>query len=88
MESYLVALVQLLTQLAAIIVLLYAIMSFAPLAPWHPARRFLERLAEPILRPFRNLIPPTGMIDFTPMVAMLAIQFIGQLVILMIRSAF
>ena len=42
---------------------------------WFPGARdshfgeFLERLCEPYLEPFRKFIPPLGMIDISPIVA-------------------
>lgn len=87
MEEYLVAIVQLAVQAITLLLIAYILLSWF-VDPYHPARRFLGQLAEPILRPFRNLIPPVGMIDFSVMVALLAIQFAGQLVVLLIRTAF
>jgi YggT family protein len=51
-------------------------------------RRALNQIAEPILRPFRGLIPPVGMFDFSIMAAIIVIQILGELVKVMIRSAF
>jgi len=74
--------------LLSIVLILHALMSFAPIDPWHPVRRFLDQIAEPIIRPFRGLIPPVGMFDFSIMVAIIVIQILGELVKIMIRSAF
>jgi YggT family protein len=74
--------------LVSIVLILHALMSFAPIDPWHPVRRFLDQIAEPIIRPFRGLIPPVGMFDFSIMVAIIVIQILGELVKVMIRSAF
>ena len=74
--------------LISIVLILHALMSFAPIEPWHPVRRFLDQIAEPIIRPFRGLIPPVGMFDFSVMVAIIVIQILGELVKIMIRSAF
>ncbi len=88
METSLLALVTMLVNLVSIVLILHALMSFMPIAPWHPVRRFLDQLAEPIIRPFRGLIPPVGMFDFSIMVAIIVIQILGELVKVMIRSAF
>ena len=40
---------------------------FAPYNP-HPAATLLHSLADPILRPFRGLIPPVGNFDLSPMI--------------------
>lgn len=87
MEAYLIGLVEIIVLIITVLLILNALSSFV-LDPWHPARRFLNQLAEPILRPFRGLLPPVGMFDFTIMLAIIVIQVLGQLVVLLIRSAF
>lgn len=37
--------------------------------------QFLATLAEPYLAPFRKIIPPIGMIDISPIVAIIALDF-------------
>ncbi len=88
MAGYLSSIVNLVINIISVILILHALMSFMPLEPWHPARRFLSQLADPILRPFRGLIPPVGMFDFSIMVALIVIQILGQLLIVLIQSAF
>ena len=34
---------------------------------------FLGKMVEPYLAPFRRIVPPLGMIDFSPIVALLAL---------------
>ena len=88
METSLLAIVTMFVNLLSIVLILHALMSFAPIDPWHPVRRLLDQIAEPIIRPFRGLIPPVGMFDFSIMVAIIVIQILGELVKVMIRSAF
>ena len=88
MANYLILLVQMVTNIITVVLILNALMSFAPLDPWHPARRFLNNLAEPLVRPFRNLVPPAGMFDLSTMVALFAYQIAGRLIIVLIVSSF
>ena len=88
MESYLVVLVNTVVQLITLLLIAHALLSFVLPDPWHPVRRFVAQIAEPIVRPFRNLIPPVGMFDFSIMIALFAIQVLGQFVVLLIRAAF
>lgn len=59
-------------------------MSFFPVDPYHPAVRFVARVTDPFLRFFRGLIPPFGMIDFSPMLAFLALRLLQSVVIRML----
>jgi YggT family protein len=44
------------------------------------AGRLLDDITEPIMGPLRRVIPPIGSIDVSPLVAMLLIQFAGNLI--------
>ncbi len=88
MERSLISIIDIIVSTVSIILILHALMSFAPLDPYHPVRRTLAQVAEPIVRPFRNLIPPVGMFDFSILVALIVIQIGGELLKAMIRSAF
>lgn len=46
----------------------------------NPLMRFLRRLTDPILEPFRRLIPPLGMIDISPIVVLFILWFIQSAV--------
>jgi YggT family protein len=40
----------------------------------NPTMRFLVRITEPILGPFRRIIPPLGMFDISPIIVLLILQ--------------
>ncbi len=42
----------------------------------NPVTRFLIRLTDPILEPFRRLIPPLGMFDISPIVVLILLNFL------------
>tara|TARA_B110000014_G_C20126860_1_gene601342 strand:- start:11474 stop:12049 length:576 start_codon:yes stop_codon:yes gene_type:complete len=42
----------------------------------HPAVRIIFQLSEPLFQPFRKLIPPMGGIDFSPILAFIALNFL------------
>jgi YggT family protein len=44
----------------------------------NPVLRFLVRATEPVMGPFRRLIPPLGMFDISPIVVLLLIQLFQQ----------
>lgn len=41
------------------------------------AYQIIHEITEPIMRPFRNLIPRVGMIDFSPIAAFFALDLAG-----------
>ena len=88
MQSYLIGLVNLVVTLITILIIANSLISFLNLEPWHPVRRTLNQMTEPILRPFRNVLPPVGMFDLSPLIALIVIQVLGQLVVLIIQAAF
>jgi YggT family protein len=60
------------------LVIIAAVISWVSPDPRNPIVRFLYRTTEPILRPFRRLLPPsrTGGIDLSPILVILVILFI------------
>lgn len=53
----------------------YILMSWFPNARESSIGQFLGSLVEPYLSPFRKIIPPLGMIDISPIVAILTLHF-------------
>lgn len=49
-------------------------MSWVPSTKESAIGRFLERIIEPYLEPFRRIIPPLGMIDISPIVAIIVLR--------------
>lgn len=70
--------------LLAIALLIRALLSWVVRDPQNPIVKALDTITEPILRPLRQIMPRTGMIDLTPMVAMILLFFLANIV----RSAF
>ncbi|HLI52895.1 MAG TPA: YggT family protein [Acidimicrobiales bacterium] len=66
-------------ELYVLILFARAIVSWFPYDPTSPlngVRRVLYALTEPVLRPFRRLIPPIGMIDISFLVAIIVVQLV------------
>jgi YggT family protein len=55
-----------------------ALLSWFPIDPRNPLVTVLYEITEPILDPLRRVIPRLGMIDITPLVAIILIQVIGN----------
>ncbi|MGI9318058.1 MAG: YggT family protein [bacterium] len=58
-----------------------AIISWVAPRSYHPAIRILDGLSEPLLSPFRRLLPNTGGLDLSPIFAILAINLVQRLLI-------
>lgn len=71
-----------LCQALAVIVFLRALLSWFNLSPNNSIVVFLNYVTEPILAPLRRLIPRIGMVDITPMVAIILLVVIGRVVLL------
>jgi YggT family protein len=70
--------VGLLIQLLGFAIFARAILSWFPIDRSGPVVQALEAVTDPILQPLRRVIPPLGMIDITPMVAMIVLLVIGS----------
>ncbi|WP_096269960.1 YggT family protein [Paucisalibacillus globulus] len=57
--------------------IVYIFMSWFPGARESAFGNFMTRLYEPFLDPFRRIIPPLGMIDISPIVAIIVLRLAG-----------
>jgi YggT family protein len=73
-ENFLALLLQILLMAIFVRVLL----TWLPIDQSNPIVRVLFDVTEPVLAPFRRVIPRIGMFDLSPIAAMLVIQFISQ----------
>lgn len=60
------------------VVLVRALISWVSPDPYNPIVRFLVLVTEPVLKPFRKLLPPhkLGGLDLSPLFVLLLIQFV------------
>ena len=68
-----------------ILILIRILLTWVPRMPYNPVLnsviRFVEDVTDPYLAIFRRFIPPLGMIDISPIVAILALGLVGNLVV-------
>jgi len=65
-------------QLFSFLVLLWCLLSWFPNIRWYDQPwKTLDRIVQPVVAPFRKILPPINGIDLSPMVAMLVLQAIG-----------
>jgi len=77
--------INLFSQVLTFIVLAHVILSYF-MDPYHPIRRFVDRIVEPMLAPIRRVIPMFGMMDFSPAVLLILIQLISGFLVKLFLS--
>jgi YggT family protein len=73
--------IDILFQVLIFAIIARALLSWFNLGPSHPLVRILYDLTEPILAPLRRVIPMIGMIDITPIVAIILLQVIQSILL-------
>ena len=65
------------------IVIFRAILSWVRVPSLYPVTVVLQNLTEPVMRPFRKLVPPKalGGIDITPIIVILIILFVDSFLV-------
>lgn len=68
-------------QIYILIMVVRAVLSYFPYnseSPLNPVRRFVTVATEPVLAPFRRIVPPVGMFDISFLVAFIVVEIIVQ----------
>lgn len=85
--SYLIQFISLLSTVLTIAIVIRSLMSWFPNVPRdNPLVVILMQITEPVLGPIRRFMPTMGGIDFSPLVAILLLQFIEQAAISLVRA--
>ena len=72
---FVLQIISLLLQLFELALLARIILSWFPNVDRNnPIIQFLFDITEPVLRPIRDMLPPSGMFDFSPLIVFLVIQ--------------
>jgi len=74
----LILVVSTVSQILVLLVFVSVILSYF-MDPYHPIRRGIDNIVEPMLIPIRRIVPLVGMLDFSPLVLILLIQFAGRI---------
>jgi YggT family protein len=73
---YLVNFLAILLQILLVAILVRVVLTWFPVDQSNPIIRVVNEVTEPVLAPFRRVIPRIGMFDLSPIAAMLVIQVI------------
>ncbi len=79
--SIIINLIDLLYWAFWILILARVILSFTQMSPYHPLRRMVYDLTEPILGPIRRFLPPMSGLDFSPLIALLLLEVLRRVLI-------
>jgi YggT family protein len=72
--------INMLALLLTLLVFVY-ILSTWVFPPFHSFRRTIASIVEPMLAPIRRVIPPVGMIDFSPFIFLIIVQVLATILI-------
>jgi len=77
--SFIISFIRMLIEVLTFAIIARVLLSWFPLRPNHPIVVFLYSITEPILAPLRQITPHLGVIDITPLIAILLLQLIAYL---------
>jgi len=63
----------------SLVIVIGALLSWVSPDPYNPIVQAIYSISEPLLSPFRRILPTLGGIDFSPLLAILCFQFLGRL---------
>jgi len=81
----LIYVINVLSRILIVLVFVSVILSYV-MDPYHPIRRGLDRIVDPLLSPIRRVVPPLGMIDISPIVLIILIQLASSIIIRILYS--
>jgi YggT family protein len=76
--------IELLCQVLTMVILIRAITSWVTTEQSNIFTRTLYNITEPILAPLRRIVPRFGVVDFTPLVAVIVLQIIAAVASLIV----
>ena len=80
MIDSLIIIIDIVSRLLVLLVFISVILSYF-MDPYHPIRRGVDNIVQPMLAPIRRVVPTVGMLDFSPVVLILLIQLVKSLLI-------
>lgn len=85
MIDILILFISSLARLLVLLIIVSALLSFF-MDPYHPVRRWINSVVEPMLAPIRRVVPPMGGLDFSPLVLIILIQILATIIIRLLSS--
>lgn len=83
--GFLIQIVNILFTALTVFIFARIIFSFVRVSPYHPTwgpiMNFVFQATEPLLAPIRNILPPMGGLDFSPMLLLIGINFLQGIIV-------
>lgn len=67
-------------QLLVLLVVVSVILSYF-MDPYHPIRRSIDSVVEPMLAPIRRVVPLIGVLDLSPLILIILVQVLSNLLV-------
>ena len=80
MIELLVLFINSLAQLLVLLVIVSVILSYF-MDPYHPIRRSIDSVVEPMLAPIRRVVPLIGVLDLSPLILIILLQVVSNLLV-------
>ena len=80
--SILITFITVVANLFIYIVIASSLLSFF-MPPYHPVR---DRIVDPFLAPIRRIVPMAGTLDFSPLILIIAVQFLSRFLVIILNS--
>ena len=68
------------SQLLVLLVVVSVILSYF-MDPYHPVRRGIDSVVEPMLAPIRRVVPLIGVLDLSPLILIILLQVVSNLLV-------
>jgi YggT family protein len=85
MIGFMIWLVNFLVQAISIVVIVEVFLSYF-LSPFHPLRQSFDRFVGPLLAPIRQVVPPVGGLDLSPIILIVLVQLSGKIITMLLST--
>jgi len=82
--SLLISVILVIRNILELLVIVSVILSYV-MDPYHPVRRWVDTIVEPMLMPIRRVVPLIGMLDISPIILIILIRVVSNLIINLLR---
>jgi YggT family protein len=80
--------IQMFFDIIFLLILVRILLSFLPQFRQNAIAELVYGITEPILNPFQRIIPPIGMFDISPMVAIIVLGIVQRILLFAVVSVF